>query len=190
MKITVMRLWSMPFWLVVRIPLIRWKKALRTLEKGEFGETEHIHKTWDLVQEYPLSDDLLAMSNVWQSPNRTSFIIASKGAPEAIGDLCHLSDQKMEGLRTTVNRMAAKGLRVLGIARSLHPLTELPTAQHDFTYQFLGLVGFADPGRPDINQAIQECYTAGIRVIMITGDYPTNCLVYSEKSRDYLLRIR
>ncbi|PKL60567.1 MAG: ATPase [Methanomicrobiales archaeon HGW-Methanomicrobiales-4] len=153
-------------------PFDPMEKALRALENGEFAETEHIHKTWELVQEYPLSDDLLAMSNVWRSPNRTSFIVASKGAPEAIGDLCHLSDPEMAELRTTVDQMATKGLRVLGIARSVHPLDELPTVQHDFVYQFLGLVGFADPVRPEIDQAIQECYTAGIRVVMITGDYP------------------
>lgn len=153
-------------------PFDPMEKALRALENGEFGETEHIHKTWELVQEYPLSDDLLAMSNVWRSPNRTSYIIATKGSPEAIGDLCHLSCEKMEEVKATADRMASRGLRVLGIAGSLHPLTELPTIQHDFTYQFLGLVGFADPVRPGIDQAISECYSAGIRVIMITGDYP------------------
>ncbi len=162
-------------------PFDPMEKALRALENGEFGETEHIHKTWELVQEYPLSDDLLAMSNVWRSPNRTSYIIATKGSPEAIGDLCHLSDEKMEEVRATADRMASRGLRVLGIAGSLHPLTELPTIQHDFTYQFLGLVGFADPVRSGIDQAISECYSAGIRVIMITGDYPqTACCIARE----------
>ncbi len=162
-------------------PFDPMEKALRILEEGEFGETEHIHKTWEMIQEYPLSDDLLAMSNVWRSPNGSSFIIASKGAPEAIGDLCHLSDLKMEELKSTVDLMATRGLRVLGIARSLHSLSELPTIQHDFTYKFLGLVGFADPVRSGIDQAIQECYTAGIRVIMITGDYPqTACSIAKE----------
>ena len=49
---------------------------------------------------------------------------------------------------------------------------ELPDEQHDFDFEFLGLLGLADPVRPGVPEAVQECYTAGIRVIMITGDYP------------------
>ena len=54
---------------------------------------------------------------------------------------------------------------------SLNP-NHLPDEQHDFPFQFLGLVGLSDPVRPNVAAAIQECYTAGIRVVMITGDYP------------------
>ncbi len=49
----------------------------------------------------------------------------------------------------------------------------LPGEQHDFTFEFLGLVGLADPVRPTVPAAVEECYTAGIRVVMITGDHPT-----------------
>jgi magnesium-transporting ATPase (P-type) len=82
--------------------------------------------------------------------------------------------------------MAAKGLRVLGVAKASlldapppflppHPVLtpeHLPDQQHDFPFQFLGLVGLSDPVRPTVAAAIQECHTAGIRVVMITGDYP------------------
>jgi Ca2+-transporting ATPase len=69
--------------------------------------------------------------------------------------------------------MAQEGLRVLGVARGVFRQADLPGAQHDFTFDFLGLVGLADPVRPTVPAAVQECYTAGIRVIMITGDHPT-----------------
>jgi Ca2+-transporting ATPase len=68
--------------------------------------------------------------------------------------------------------MASQGLRVLGVAKASFTQPELPDGQHDFTFTFLGLVGFADPVRPQVADAVRECYTAGIRVIMITGDYP------------------
>jgi P-type Ca2+ transporter type 2C len=48
----------------------------------------------------------------------------------------------------------------------------LPEQQHDYPFQFLGFVGLSDPVRPTVAAAIQECYRAGIRVVMITGDYP------------------
>ena len=69
--------------------------------------------------------------------------------------------------------MDEDGLRVLGVAKGLFGQTSLPGEQHDFTFEFLGLVGLADPVRPTVPAAVEECYTAGIRVVMITGDHPT-----------------
>ena len=68
--------------------------------------------------------------------------------------------------------MASEGLRVLGVAKTSFKNSPLPDGQHDFSFQFIGLVGFADPVRPSVPEALRECYEAGIRVIMITGDYP------------------
>lgn len=68
--------------------------------------------------------------------------------------------------------MADEGLRVLGVARASFKQSTLPGEQHDFQFEFLGLVGFSDPVRPSVPAAITECRTAGIRLVMITGDYP------------------
>ena len=112
------------------------------------------------------------MSNVWRSPGGNDYIIASKGAPEAIADLCHFSEEKRQEIALDIDKMASQGLRILGVAKASFSRAELPDGQHDFTFTFLGLVGFADPVRPQVAEAVRECYTAGIRVIMITGDYP------------------
>jgi len=153
-------------------PFDPMEKALLSLSDGDFGKTEHIHTSWELVQEYPLSPNLLAMSNVWRSPDGYEYIIAAKGAPEAIADLCHFDETMRQDMAGPINTMAAEGLRVLGVAKASFSITDLPEVQHDFTFEFLGLVGFADPVRPQVAEAVRECYQAGMRMIMITGDYP------------------
>jgi P-type Ca2+ transporter type 2C len=153
-------------------PFDPMERALFRLKDGDFGKTEHIHQNWELIQEYPLEPDLLAMSNVWRSPDGNDYIIAAKGAPEAIADLCHFDTAQMQALDEQIDIMASEGLRVLGVAKASFTHPRLPGEQHDFTFTFLGLVGFADPVRPQVKEAVSECYSAGIRVFMITGDYP------------------
>jgi Ca2+-transporting ATPase len=153
-------------------PFDPMEKALRQLGIYSLLNTEHLHDDWTLVHEYPLSQDLLALSNVWKSPDGVDYVIASKGAPEAIFDLCHLNESEKKNLYPHINAMAEEGLRILGVARAGFKPAGLPEGHHDFTFKFLGLIGLADPVRPTVSDAIKECYTAGIRVIMITGDYP------------------
>jgi len=155
-----------------REPFDPMDKALKVLGDRFLVRTEHLHDNWTLVQEYPLSPALLALSHVWKSPDGTDFVIAAKGAPEAVADLCHLDAARMEDVERRVTEMAAAGLRVLGVARGQFRHAALPDGQHDFAFELVGLVGMADPVRPTVPAAIQECYQAGIRVVMITGDYP------------------
>jgi Ca2+-transporting ATPase len=153
-------------------PFDPMEKAMKELGGRTLLNTEHIHHDWTLIHEYPLSGKLLAMSRVWRSPDGKDFTIAAKGAPEAIADLCHFDRTQNEKFLEQINRMADQGLRVIGVARSSFRLLDLPERQHDFEFEFLGLLGLADPVRPGVKEAVQECYSAGIRVIMITGDYP------------------
>jgi Ca2+-transporting ATPase len=153
-------------------PFDPMEKALKEVGGRTLVNTEHLHAEWNLVREYPLSEKLLAMSHVWRSTSRHAFLIAAKGAPEAIADLCHFTDSQMDVLRGQINGMADQGLRVLGVARADFTSVDLPIEQHDFEFKFLGLLGLADPIRPEVPGAVKECYDAGIRVIMITGDYP------------------
>jgi Ca2+-transporting ATPase len=153
-------------------PFDPMEKAIKELGGRTLVNTEHLHADWALMKEYPLSEKLLAMSDVWRSTSRHTFVIAAKGAPEAIADLCHFDAARLEELRCQINRMADQGLRVLGVAKAEFSQLDLPEEQHDFDFQFIGLLGLADPIRPEVPGAVRECYQAGIRVIMITGDYP------------------
>ena len=148
---------------------------------GEAGKrllagTEHLHGDWTLVDDYPLSRDMLAMSRVWQSPDQQARLIAAKGAPEAIVDLCHMDATRRATIAAQVAAMAGDGLRVLGVARAAFAAAELPEVQHDFDFEFVGLIALEDPVRPDVPKAIAECQAAGIRVVMITGDHPATAL--------------
>ena len=153
-------------------PFDPMEKAMQELAGRTLSDTEHIHKDWILTKEYPLSEKLLAMSHVWKSPEGSDFVIAAKGAPEAIADLCHLDPGQIADLKDQINHMTRDGLRVLGVAKSHFSSANLPAEQHDFNFDFIGLLGLSDPVRPEIAKAVEECYTAGIRIIMITGDYP------------------
>jgi Ca2+-transporting ATPase len=154
-------------------PFDPMERALREMGERFLAQTEHLHRDWSLIREYPLSPQLLALSHIWRSPSEEDYIIAAKGSPEAIMDLCHLDEERKEELFEQVNVMADDGLRVLGVAKAhFRQDTTLPREQHDFLFTFVGLIGLADPVRPLVAEAIHECYTAGMRVVMITGDYP------------------
>ncbi|MFA5309195.1 MAG: cation-translocating P-type ATPase [Dehalococcoidales bacterium] len=153
-------------------PFDPMEKALRELGEYYPALTEHLHLDWRLMKEYPLSRELLALSRVWESRDRGDYVIAAKGAPEAIIDLCHLDAARARELQDRISDMAGEGLRVLGVAKAGFQQTALPGNQHDFRFEFLGLVGFSDPIRPSVPEAIKECRHAGVRVVMITGDYP------------------
>ncbi len=156
-----------------RDPFDPMEKAIHLVGQTWLAQTEHLHDNWELVREYPLSRELLALSHVWKSRAGDTYVIAAKGAPEAIADLCHFSPEQTRALAAQIDAMAANGLRVLGVARARFSRQgELPLQQHDFPFEFIGLLGLADPVRPTVPAAIRECHTAGIRVVMITGDYP------------------
>jgi Ca2+-transporting ATPase len=154
-----------------RDPFDPMEKAFKLFGDHFLAHTEHLHDDWTLVHEYPISEKLLAISRVWKSPAGDEFVIAAKGAPEVIADLCHFDASETEELSSRVARMADRGLRVLGVAKALFREGDLPGGQHDFQFSFLGLVGLADPVRPEVSASIAECYDADIRVVMVTGDY-------------------
>ena len=153
-------------------PFDPMEKAFRRLAEHYLAGTEHLHDDWTLVQHYPLSRDMLAMSHGWRATRREEFVVAAKGAPETIADLCHLSAADSAAVAAEADRLAAHGLRVLAIARASFQGTDWPPLQHDFPFVFLGMIALADPVRPRVPEAIRVARSAGMRVAMITGDYP------------------
>lgn len=157
-------------------PFDPMEKAIINIGDRYLQNTEHIHTDWIMEKEYPLSKELLAMSRVFSNTGSDEKVIAAKGAPEAIFDLCHLPSDKIKSYEKAIAEMASAGLRVLGVCRANLNHTMLPNVQHDFEFEFVGLIGLSDPVRENVPQAVSECYKAGIRVIMITGDYPVTAM--------------
>lgn len=149
--------------------------ALRTLDG-----TEHLHDGWKPTRAYELTADILAMTLVYAEGG--GHLLATKGAPEAILDLCHLDPGLHAGLQAVAAEMAGRGLRVLGVAAGRHPGPDLPGSQHDFAFEFLGFVALEDPLRPEVPEAIAACRSAGIRVLMMTGDHPETALAIARKA--------
>jgi Ca2+-transporting ATPase len=162
-------------------PFDPMEAAIQDFGRGRLAGTEHVHDDLAPQIEYPLSAEILAMTRVFAGAGPARHLLATKGAPEAVADLCHLEPARREALQLEVERMAERGLRVLGVAmgRWHAPPTgtpdgppSWPSSQHDFDFEFLGLLGLADPPRPEVPAALAQCRAAGVRVIMMTGDHP------------------
>jgi P-type Ca2+ transporter type 2C len=157
-------------------------KAFKVVGEKYLAGTEHLHAGWELVKEYPLSEDLLALSHVWRSPAGDRYVVAAKGAPEAIADLCHFGPGDLASLTAQVETATTSGRRVLGVARaSFDQSRGLPTEQHDFEFEYLGLAALQDPVRPGVADSVAECSRAGVRTVMITGDYPGTALAIARE---------
>lgn len=162
-------------------PFDPMEKAIAGLGEVFLKGTEHIHTQWKMIKEYPLSRAMLAMSRVFSNVGTQEKTIAAKGSPEAIFDLCHLDEEHKQRYSQAVETLASEGLRVLGVAKATITEKGLPEIQHDFAFDFIGLIGLSDPIRKDVKDAVADCYNAGIRVIMITGDYPVTAKHIAEE---------
>ena len=152
--------------------------AARGTDSGQLPPPELV-----LVHEYPLRPELLAFGNLWETADGTALIAAAKGAPEAIADLCHLPAPEAARLQARVAALAATGLRVLAVAKATVRAEQYDaTSQHDFAFEPVGLLGFADPLRPGVAAAVDACRQAGIRVAMITGDHPTTARAIAKQA--------
>ena len=137
------------------------------------GAPAHPAEGRALLRHYPLDPALLAMTHVWDGgPERSSRLVAAKGAPEAIAALCGLSGPAADAVRSAVEDMAGRGLRVLGVAEAAWEGDDLPGSHRGFTFAFRGLVGLADPLRASVPAAVRQCRQAGVRILMVTGDHP------------------
>ena len=155
--------------------------AFNTAGSNFLSGTEHLHQNWDLKKEYPLSPELLSITHAWKPNPNGGFIIGAKGAPEAIIDLCHMNSSDASEIKIKIDEMAKHGLRIIGVAKAYQVSEPLPLQQHDFEFTFLGLIGISDPIRSGIQESVAECHSAGIRVIMLTGDYPLTASSIAKK---------
>ncbi|MDP3087017.1 MAG: cation-translocating P-type ATPase [Methylotenera sp.] len=158
--------------------------AIHKLAKTNTEKNVQNFDEYKLIRAYGLRPDLFAVANVFKVNDEIATAY-SKGALEAISALCHLTEEQLSTLQKQAEKLALNGIRVLGIAQAkINPLQlkELPETLHGFNFEYVGLIGFADPLRTNVPAAVAECRTAGIRVMMITGDYPTTAVAIGQQA--------
>lgn len=160
-------------WSSERDPFDPMEKAIHALY--EKAVVEDKRKQFAQVYEYPVSGKPPMMTHVFKNEHN-EIIIASKGAPEAILLQSNLSEEKRKRLQDQVAAYAKQGYRVLGVGKGNSTEAEWPVSQHEFVFEFLGLVAFHDPPKENSQQTIKTFTDAGITVKMITGDYADTAL--------------
>ncbi len=148
--------------------------------EGSLAGTEHLHPDWLLQQAYPLTPQLLAVSQAWTDADGVPRV-AAKGAPEAVADLCHLDPAQAAALSARVRPLAHQGLRVLAVAEGVGTVPAAGIA-HDYDFTLLGLVAFEDPLRASVPAAIAQARGAGMAVAMITGDHAATALAIARQA--------
>ena len=154
--------------------------AVHVLAETQIGPGKASFAKTRLIRAYGLRPDLFAVANILSSTDDGKGSAYAKGSLEAIAELCQLSADRLGKIREQLDRLAGDGIRVLGVARAtgIDVLQEqnLPESPRGLNFDYVGLIGFADPLRANVPGAIAECRAAGVRVIMITGDYPATAL--------------
>jgi P-type Ca2+ transporter type 2C len=142
-------------------------------------DLREVNTKYPRVFEYPFDADRKLMSTVHHRDGGYETFV--KGSPQEMlnrcttvawgGDEIPMDDGMRRQIAEANDAMAIDALRVIGVARravaSEHP--SIDEAERDLT--FLGLIGMLDPPRPEVTEAVRRCRGAGIRVIMVTGDY-------------------
>jgi P-type Ca2+ transporter type 2C len=131
------------------------------------------------LAEVPFDPNRKRMSTV----NRfdAGLMVSSKGAPAELLERCDtmaspdgpvpLTESNRRAAQAEIDGLAAEGLRVLGVARRRQASIPGPDEDVEFGMEFLGLIAMQDPPRPEVEAAIAKCRSAGVRIVMITGDY-------------------
>ena len=128
-----------------------------------------------------------------EQKRHSGYAIAVKGAPDLILNLCThvqrqddtaepLDENRRRSILAANDSMTRDALRVLGLAYRVvpEPPDMTDTAEIEKDLIFAGLVGMIDPARPEVTPALARATQAGIRTIMITGDYPNTAHAIAE----------
>ena len=166
-------------------PFDPMEQAIQEFGRSRLAGTEHFRDERGAEFQYALEPDILAVTRVFSGAVPDAHLLATKGAPEAVADLCHLPEADRQAIKQRVEAMAECGLRVLGVARGIWRARDAtsgwPKSQHDFDFEFLGLIGLIDPPRAEVPAAIAQCRAAGVRVLMLTGDHPATARAIAQQ---------
>lgn len=154
-------------WASEPVPFDPMEKTLHQIYEQKNGQDER--SNFAMVHEYPLDGIPPMMTHVFENP-KGDRIIAAKGAPEAILQLCPMTHAQKEAVLEKIAELAHHGYRMLGVGRSHHTAPDFPAKQQHLSFEFIGLVIFYDPPKAHIEEVFNQFYAAGIQVKIITGD--------------------
>lgn len=124
---------------------------------------------YNLIHEYPLSGKPPMMTHFFEN-NEGKRIVAAKGAPESILNVSDLDEKQKSKIVEAISALGKVGYRLLGVAETEFEGTDFPGSQQDLKFKFKGIVAFYDPPKENINSVLNNFYSAGIQVKIITGD--------------------
>lgn len=145
------------------------------------------------VQEIPFDSDRKRMTTFHKNPDKNNYLAFVKGAPDMVLALCTkilkhgsvspITDEDKKEILKANSDMATQSLRVLSFAyRELDRIPDHPEPQDvEKDLIFVGLMGMIDPARPEAIEAIKVCKSAGIRPVMITGDYKDTAVAIAKE---------
>ena len=158
---------ELSMWASEPIPFDPMEVALHQAYKDLKQNDERPH--YKLVYEYPLGGKPPMMTHIFSNKNGDK-IIAAKGAPEALIKVSNLNETEIQQIHSAIELLATEGYRVLGVGVSNFEGEDYPAQQQDFPFEFKGIVAFYDPPKKNIQRVMEDFYTAGIKVKIITGD--------------------
>ncbi len=124
---------------------------------------------YKMVHEYPLSGKPPMMTHIFEN-SAGKRIIAAKGAPEALMHISNLNEKEKQQIEEAIKIITTEGYRVLAVGEAIFEGNNFLTTQQQYKFIFKGIVGFYDPPKKNINKVLEDFYTAGISVKIITGD--------------------
>ncbi len=157
--------WAM--WASEPIPFDPMEVALHQTYKDIISKDER--PNYKLIHEYPLGGKPPMMTHIFEGTNGNK-IIAAKGAPEALINISDLTDTEKQQINEAIQLLTNDGYRVLGLGVSNFIGDNYPVNQQDLPFEFKGIVAFYDPPKKNIQKVLEDFYTAGIAVKIITGD--------------------
>ena len=128
-----------------------------------------------MIHEYPLGGQPPMMTHVYPGSD-TLRMIAGKGAPERIFQVCKLADAVILKMSSIITGMASRGYRVLGICSARFTGDLYPEKQDDFDWQFRGLLALYDPPKKGVKGEFDKWHQAGIQIKLVTGDFKETAL--------------
>jgi Ca2+-transporting ATPase len=140
-----------------------------------------LRRSWTLERDYPFNSDFLAVCHGWRSPTGERRVVV-KGAAETVIELCALDAAARAAAHAQMAGAAERGLRLLAVAEAQWAEPEWAADPRRYAFRWLGFVALADPLRAGVPAAVALCRRAGIRIVMITGDYPGTALAIARQA--------